>query len=70
MTPNIEKIFQELSALEPAFKNNEAAVKAIIAKLAAGKPQIVINRDFAAALRRELIKNKGIELTPHNRTIL
>jgi hypothetical protein len=53
---SIEKILEDLYAIDPAFRDHEQALRSLISKVVAVKPDTRFDRIFAAKLRNELIE--------------
>lgn len=57
MDPTIQKILQDLYAIDPTLYQYESRVISLISKLLASRPNVPLDRAFAARLRTELLNS-------------
>lgn len=54
-TMHLDALLEELYAIEPSLRGQDAALRRLASELLAAKPDAVLDAEFAARLRRELV---------------
>ncbi len=58
---NIDQILQELFSVDPALKDRESELRAVIEKMLASKPDTAIDEEFVRGLRQKLLAEADLK---------
>jgi hypothetical protein len=69
MTPEIKDILEDIYELEPALREREAEVIALVEELLAARPVVEMSEEFRSSLREEVLREFEAEAAAPEKTI-